>query len=160
MQKENLDTHSKALKINLDKAKYGTLAEIGAGQEVARWFFRVGAAAGTVAKAMSAYDMTFSDAIYGQSDRYVSRQRLDTMLNHEYELLFERLQAERADKTAFFVFADTVATRSYSRKDDGHGWLGIRFQTEPLGAASQITIHVRLTGGEPEQQQEALGVIG
>src|SRR5689334_24535957 len=144
MQKENLDTHSKALKINLDKAKYGTLAEIGAGQEVARWFFRVGGAAGTIAKAMSAYDMTFSDAIYGPSERYVSRQRLQTMLDHEYQLLLERLNAKRGETTRFFVFADTVATRSYSRREDGHGWLGVRFQTEPLGAPSEITLHVRL----------------
>ncbi len=154
------DTHFKALPVNLDPVRYGTFAEIGAGQEVARWFFRVGGAAGTVAKAMSAYDMTFSDAIYGHSDRYVSRLRLETMLNHEYELLIERLNSQRGEKTSFFVFADTVATRSYSRKEDGHGWLGIRFQTEPQGAASEITIHVRLTGGETEQQQEALGIIG
>src|SRR5437016_5401324 len=122
---ETLGTHQKALQINIDPVRYGTFAEIGAGQEVARWFFRVGGAAGTVAKAMSAYDMTFSDAIYGPSDRYVSRQRLETMLNHEYELLIERLHGQRGDKTSFFVFADTVATRSYSRKEDGHGWLGI-----------------------------------
>jgi hypothetical protein len=160
MAQDAPDTHFKALQVNLDPVRYGTFAEIGAGQEVARWFFRVGGAAGTVAKAMSAYDMTFSDAIYGQSDRYVSRLRLETMLNHEYELLIERLNSQRGDKTRFFVFADTVATRSYSRKEDGHGWLGIRFQAEPLGPASQITIHVRLTGGETEQQQEALGIIG
>src|SRR5438132_4042153 len=146
-------TDEKALQVNLDSTKYGTFAEVGAGQEVARWCFRVGGAAGTVAKAMSAYDMTFSDAIYGQSDRYVSRLRLETMLDHEYELLIERLNSQRGDKTRFFVFADTVATRSYSRKEDGHGWLGIRFQTEPLGPASEITIHVRLTDGETEQQQ-------
>jgi hypothetical protein len=155
-----IDTHAKALQVNLDASKYGTFAEIGAGQEVARWFFRVGGAAGTVAKAMSAYDMTFSDAIYGHSERYVSRDRLRTMLDHEHELLLERLNAERGERTGFFVFADTVATRSYSRKDDGHGWLGIRFQTEPLGPASDITIHVRLTDSEAEQQQEALGMIG
>ena len=154
------DTHFKALQVNLDPVRYGTFAEIGAGQEVARWFFRVGGAAGTVAKAMSAYDMTFSDAIYGQSDRYVSRVRLDTMLTHEYELLIERLGSKRGEQTRFFVFADTVATRSYSRKADGHGWLGIRFQTEPLGSASEITIHVRLTGGEAEEQQQALGIVG
>jgi hypothetical protein len=160
MPHEVPDTHFKALQVNLDPVRYGTFAEIGAGQEVARWFFRVGGAAGTVAKAMSAYDMTFSDAIYGQSDRYVSRLRLQTMLDHEYELLIERLNSKRGDHTRFFVFADTVATRSYSRKEDGHGWLGIRFQTEPLGPASEITVHVRLTGGETEQQQEALGIIG
>ena len=160
MAHDRPDTHFKALQVNLDPVRYGTLAEIGAGQEVARWFFRVGGAAGTVAKAMSAYDMTFSDAIYGQSDRYVSRLRLDTMLDHEYALLIERLNSQRGERTSFFVFADTVATRSYSRQEDGHGWLGIRFQTDPLGPASAITIHVRLTGGETEQQQEALGIIG
>ena len=124
MKREILDTHRKALQINLDPIKYGTFAEIGAGQEVARWFFRVGGAAGTIAKAISAYDMTFSDAIYGPCDRYVSRQRLQTMLAHEFGLLLERLNAKRGTNTKFFVFADTVATRSYSRKDDGHGWLG------------------------------------
>jgi hypothetical protein len=160
MAQETPDTHFKALQVNLDPARYGTIAEIGAGQEVARWFFRVGGAAGTIAKAMSAYDMTFSDAIYGQSDRYVSRQRLKTMLDHEYGLLIERLDGKRGEKTQFFVFADTVATRSYSRKEDGHGWLGIRFQNAPKGPASDITIHVRLTDGETEQQQEALGMIG
>jgi hypothetical protein len=160
MAQETPDTHFKALQVNLDPARYGTIAEIGAGQEVARWFFRVGGAAGTIAKAMSAYDMTFSDAIYGHSDRYVSRQRLRTMLDHEYQLLIERLDAKRGEKTQFFVFADTVATRSYSRKEDGHGWLGIRFQSEPKGPGSEITIHLRLTDSETEQQQEALGIIG
>ena len=138
MAQDTPDTHFKALQVNLDPARYGTIAEIGAGQEVARWFFRVGGAAGTIAKAMSAYDMTFSDAIYGQSDRYVSRQRLKTMLDHEYGLLIERLDGKRGDKTQFFVFADTVATRSYTRKEDGHGWLGIRFQNEPKGPASSV----------------------
>ena len=145
MAQDTPDTHFKALQINLDPARYGTFAEIGAGQEVARWFFRVGGAAGTIAKAMSAYDMTFSDAIYGQSDRYVSRQRLQTMLDHEYGLLIERLDGQRGEKTQFFVFADTVATRSYSRKDDGHGWLGIRFQTEPLGPPPRSRFTCRLT---------------
>ncbi len=160
MNKHPLDTHSKALEINLDRTKYGTLAEIGAGQEVARWFFRVGGAAGTIAKAMSAYDMLFSDAIYGPSDRYVSRRRLQTMLEHEYGLLDQRLNEHRGERTAFFVFADTVATRSYSRKEDGHGWLGIRFQAEAQGPTSEITLHVRLRDGEAEQQQEALGIVG
>jgi len=146
-----LNTHSKALQVNLDPLKYGTFAEIGAGQEVARWFFRVGGAAGTIAKAMSAYDMTFSDAIYGHSDRYVSRQRLRTMLDHEYGLLIERLDTRRGNRTRFFVFADTVATRSYSRKEDGHGWLGIRYQTAPMSPPSDITIHVRLIDAETDQ---------
>src|ERR1043166_4322179 len=106
-------TDRKALQINLDPAKYGTFAEIGAGQEVARRFFRVGGAAGTIAKTMSAYDMTFSDSIYGPAERYVSRVRLQTMLDHEYVLLLERLGSELGDQRAFFVFADTVAARSF-----------------------------------------------
>ncbi len=160
MKSEVQDTHQKALQVNLDAALYGTFAEIGAGQEVARWFFRVGGAAGTIAKAMSAYDMTFSDAIYGPCERYVSRQRITSMLDHEFRLLFERLDGKRGDKTRFFVFANTVAARSYSRKDDAHGWLGIRFQTEPQTDPSQIIIHLRLLDKENLQQQEALGIVG
>src|SRR5207253_9144091 len=109
-----LDTNHKAEQINIDGKRYGTFAEIGAGQEVARWFFRVGGASGTVAKTMSAYDMAVSDAIYGPTDRYVSRRRLQSMLDHEYGLLIERLDAKRGDKTTFFVFADTVAAKSHS----------------------------------------------
>jgi hypothetical protein len=160
MNREILGTHQKALQVNLDPNKYGTFAEIGAGQEVARWFFRVGAAAGTIAKAMSAYDMTVSDAIYGPCERYVSRQRLHTMLEHEYALLVERLNAKRGATTKFFVYADTVTARSYSRHDDAHGWLGIRFQTTPQAEPSQIIIHVRLWDKENLQEQEALGVLG
>src|SRR5689334_7923601 len=160
MASDPLDPHRKALDVNLDPATYGTLAEIGAGQEVARWLFRVGGAAGTIAKAMSAYDMTFSDAIYGPCERYVSRERLVKMLDHEFGLLVDRLHSKRGATTRFFVFADTVATRSYSRKEDGHGWLGVRFQTTPLAAPSEITIHVRLTDRDMDQQQEALGILG
>jgi hypothetical protein len=160
MSTDPLDPHRKALAVNMDPVTYGTFAEIGAGQEVARWLFRVGGAAGTIAKAMSAYDMTFSDAIYGPCERYVSRERLVKMLDHEYGLLVDRLHGKRGDSTRFFVFADTVATRSFSRKDDGHGWLGVRFQTDPLSAPSEITIHVRLTDREMDQQQEALGIMG
>src|SRR5687768_2158247 len=108
MTREILGPHQKALQINLDPTKYGTFAEIGAGQEVARWFFRVGGASGTVAKSISAYDMIISDAIYGHADRYVSRQRLDTMLQHEYDLLLERLSEKRGSTTKFFCFAETV----------------------------------------------------
>jgi hypothetical protein len=151
-----LDTNQKALQINLDAKRYGTFAEIGAGQEVARWFFRVGGAAGTVAKTISAYDMAVSDAIYGPTDRYVSRRRLHAMLEYEYNLLRERLDAARGEKTAFFAFANTVATR----RDDGHGWMGIRFQTEPRGGPSEILIHVRTLDKETVRQQEALGMIG
>jgi hypothetical protein len=153
-------TEEKALRINLDPQAYGTFAEIGAGQEVARWFFRVGAASGTIAKSMSAYDMTFSDAIYGPADRYVSRQRLEAMLNLEYSLLIERLQARRGDHTRFFVFADTVAAQGFKRREDCHGWMGVRFQTEPAAEPSQIVIHVRMLDRENLQQQEALGVMG
>src|SRR5437667_7462517 len=111
-----IGTDEKALHINLDSAKYGTFAEIGAGQEVARWFFRVGGAAGTIAKTMSAYDMTISDAIYGAADRYVTRQRLHSMLEHEYTLLEERLKDKRGVNTRFFVFADTVKARGYKHQ--------------------------------------------
>src|SRR5947209_4229056 len=142
MQREIPSTNQKALQINRDAAKYGTFAEIGAGQEVARWFFHAGHAAGTVAKTISAYDMTVSDAIYGHTARYVSRQRLESMLAYEYDLLCERLDATRGAQTAFFVFADTVATRSPTRHQDGRGWLGVRFQTAPRATPSDIVIHV------------------
>ncbi len=155
-----LSANDKALRINIDAARYGTFAEIGAGQEVARWFFHVGGAAGTVAKTISAYDMAVSDAIYGSSERYVSRQRLASMLDHEWALLLERLDAKRAEKTKCFVFADTVATKSHMRQEDGHGWLGIRFQTEPRGPASEIIIHSRMWDLDNVRQQEALGLLG
>ena len=153
-------THHKALHVNLDPTRYGTFAEIGAGQEVARWFFRVGGAAGTVAKTMSAYDMEVSDAIYGPAQRYVSRERLQAMLDHEWKLLLERLEKSRGGQTAFFVFADTVATKSFSRQEAGHGWLGIRFQVAPHAAPSEIIIHARLWDTDHVRQQEALGVLG
>jgi len=161
MNREITGTHQKALQINLDPNKYGAFAEIGAGQEVARWFFRVGGAAGTIAKTMSAYDMTISDAIYGAADRYVTRQRLHSMLEHEYTLLEERLKDKRGANTRFFVFADTVKARGYkSQTEESHGWLGVRFQTEPLGPPSDVIIHVRMLDKENVPQQEALGVMG
>ncbi len=160
MSQQHLDTHQKALAINLDVAKYGTFAEIGAGQEVARWFFRVGGASGTIAKTMSAYDMTVSDAIYGPAQRYVSQARLEAMLKHEYGLLVERLAAKQGDTTRFFAFADTVAARSFSRRDETHGWMGIRFQTEPGAEPCDILLHVRMWDRENLQQQEALGILG
>src|SRR5437588_7041287 len=153
-------TDEKALRINLDATKYGTFAEIGAGQEVARRFFRVGGAACTVAKTMSAYDMTFSDAIYGPTDRYVSRARLQRMLDHEYNLLVERLDRNFGAEKTFFVFADTVAARSFKERNESHGWLGVRLQSHPRGQPSQIIIHVRLLDEANIDQQEALGVIG
>lgn len=159
-QSPTKNTQQKALEINLDKPRYGTIAEIGAGQETARWFFRAGAAAGTIAKAMSAYDMKFSDAIYGTSPRYVSRERLATMLEHEYRLVVERLDVHRGAESTFFAFANTVAARSFSRNEDGQGWLGIRFQNEARSEPSQIDIHVHLLGTNAIQDQETLGVLG
>ncbi|UCE88511.1 MAG: TonB-dependent receptor [Pseudomonadota bacterium] len=160
MERQARDSHQKALTINLDRGRYGTIAEIGAGQETARWFFRAGGAAGTIAKTMSAYDMQFSDAIYGQSPRYVSRARLGAMLEHEYALLVERLFESRGTETSFFAFANTVAARSYTRKTDGHGWLGIRFQRRPRELPSQIDVHVNLHGKNNVQDQETLGILG
>src|SRR5438132_1342939 len=153
-------THDKAFWINLDAARYGTFAEIGAGQEVARWFFRVGGAAGTVAKTISAYDMAVSDALYGPTDHYVGRTRLEAMLDRESARLVEQLGARRGGRTAFFVFADTVAARSYSRRENGHGWIGVRFQNAPHGESSEIVIHVHLLDQDPAREQEALGVLG
>jgi hypothetical protein len=159
-KQELLTTNRKALTINLDGTRYGTIAEIGAGQEVARIFFQVGGASGAIAKTMSAYDMTFSDAIYGKSTRYVSRDRLHKMLDHEYRLLNERLAGQRGDKTCFFVFADTVAAKSARGTSDGHGWLGVRFQTRPGEQPSEVILHVRLWDKKNILQQEALGIVG
>ena len=162
MNRDKLNTGQKALQINLDAKKYGTFAEIGAGQEVARWFFHVGKASGTVAKTISAYDMTVSDAIYGPSDRYVSRMRLQSMLDLEFELLLKRLAKARGDKSTFFVFADTVTTRQVTKpgEEGGNGWLGIKFQVHPHGDPSTIIIHVRTLDSETARQQEAIGLIG
>src|SRR3954451_14334256 len=155
-----MDTHNKALKINLDNRFYGTLAEIGAGQEVVRWFFRVGGAAGTIAKSMSAYDMAVSDAIYGKAERYVCRPRLDAMLNYEHRLNISRLENSRGDTTAFFAFADTVSARSYKGASECHGWMGVKFQSRPRDQDSQVVIHVRMLDNENALQQEALGIVG
>ncbi len=155
-----IDTSQKAFQLNLDNTVYGTLAEIGAGQEAARWFFRVGGAAGTIAKTMSAYDMDVSDAIYGPTPRYVSQQRLTTMLDREFELLIQRLQTQRDIDSRFFAYANTVATRSFKRDADGHGWMGIRFQHEPAADPSDVIIHVRLKDNDVNRQQDAVGVLG
>jgi hypothetical protein len=160
MSSELLTTNRKALTINLDEARYGTFAEIGAGQEVARHFFQAGGAAGTVAKSISAYDMKFSDAIYGKSARYVSRERLEMMLSHEYDLLIERLKSVRGDRSAFFVFSDTVSARNYKGTNECHGWMGMRFQPEPNVPPSDVILHVRMWDKENLLQQQALGVIG
>src|SRR5712692_3339502 len=156
----DLTTQQKALALNLDPATYGAFAEIGGGQEVARWFFSVGAAATGVAKAISAYDMAVSDVLYGPAERYVSRQRLEAVLEHEFAQLTEQLGPRRGDGTTFFAFADTVATRSYRRPENGRGWVGIRFQARPHYSPSDIIVHVHLLDATPVHQREALGVLG
>ena len=154
-----LTTQEKALRINLSKAIYGSFAEIGAGQEVAANFFKVGGASGTVAKTMSAYDMKFSDAIYGVGDRYVCEERLIRMLDHEYVLLPERLP-HRIESTRFFAFADTVEVLNYERTNQGHGWIGLRFQLSPKSESNDCIIHVKMHDTDPLQQQYALGIVG
>jgi len=154
------DIHAKALAINLEASFYGTFAEIGAGQEVARWFLSVGAASGTVAQAISAYDKTVSDDTYGAGTRYVSKERLVAMLDHEYQLLLDRLAEARGAHTRFFVFADTVATRNYQGTNEQHGWLGFRFQDEPGGQPNQILLHINLGDSTAQLQQQAIGTLG
>jgi len=154
------DVHAKALAINLEASIYGTFAEIGAGQEVARWFLSVGAASGTVAQAISAYDKTVSDDTYGAGTRYVSKERLQAMLDHEYQLLLDRLGKERGEKTRFFVFADTMATRNYQGTNEQHGWLGIKFQAEPGGKPNEILLHINLNDSTALLQQQAIGTLG
>jgi len=153
-------TAQKALQVNLNSMAYGSFAEIGAGQEVARWFFRVGGGGGTVAKTISAYDMAGSDALYGSGGRYVSRQRLEAMLAREFEEVTGSLGAKRGDTNAFFAFANTVAARSHRKPDNGHGWAGIRFQTRPHDEPSQVIVHVNLMDKTAVDEQEALGILG
>jgi hypothetical protein len=160
MKTTKLDTYQKALAFNMDSSTYGTIAEIGAGQETVRWFFKAGGAAGSIAKSLSAYDMKFSDSIYGQCNRYVSRERLHAMIETEYQLLHERLNEQRGSDSTFYAFANTVATFSYSTKRTGHGWLGIRFQTQPNQAASQIDCHIVLKGQSSTRDQQTLGILG
>jgi len=159
-ERVGLDTREKALRLNLESPAYGSFAEIGAGQEVARWFFRVGGAAGTVAKSISAYDMAVSDSLYGPTQRYVSRQRLEAMLEHEFAQVVESLGPTRGATTPFFAFADTVATRRRGHGEPGRGWVGIRFQTRPLEHPSQIIVHVHLLDRTPIAEQQTLGVLG
>lgn len=161
-QRQLLETDQKALEINLNPKVYGTFAEIGAGQEVARYFFQVGAAAGTIAKTMSAYDKIYSDQIYGAepSGRYVTENRIHRMLTHEYDLMVERLRHDRPD-TNFFVFADTVAAINYSRTIRGNGWLGLRFQLDPAGGThNDLVLHVRMLDNDNQLQQQAIGILG
>jgi len=159
---EKSTTIQKALAINLDNNKYGTIAEIGAGQEVARFFFQAGGAAGTIAKTMSAYDMVVSDSIYGEeaNGRYVSRSRVQKMLNREYPLLVDRVADGRPKTSQYFAFADTVAARGYRSNRECHGWVGIQVQLYPGAEPSQIMLHVRMLDKSNRQQQEALGILG
>jgi hypothetical protein len=154
------DAHAKALAVNLDTGIYGSIAEIGAGQEVARWFLTVGGASGTVAQTISAYDKSFSDATYGAGTRYVSRERLGAMLNREYGLLVERLGPARGATTRFFAFADTASARNYRGDNEQHAWVGLRFQTEPDAGPSEVVLHVNLTAPTATHQQQALGLLG
>ncbi len=155
-----LNTGEKALALNLDAKTYGTFAEIGAGQEVARWFFSVGGAAGTVAKSISAYDMKVSDGFYGPAQRYVSRQRLQAMLDQEFKELVSRLREYRGDSKCFFAFANSVATRVPGKPENGRGWMGIRFQKRPCDEPSEIIMHAHLLDSTAAAEREALGALG
>lgn len=162
MERVILTSKQKALRINLDKKVYGTFAEIGAGQECVRHFFRVGGASGTIAKAMSAYDKDFSDAIYGpeENNRYVCRSRVEKMLDHEYQLILDRLSDERQESTKFFAFANTVTTIDFKKRFTGHGWVGIQFQSAAMKAPNRVSIHIKPLESEAQLQQETIGILG
>jgi len=157
---EKLDTHRKALTVNLDPSTFGSFAEIGAGQEVARWFLVVGAASGTVAKTISAYDKAVSDNLYGSGSRYVSRPRLEAMLDNEWTQLLSQLDKTRGTQTRFFSFVDTVSARNYAGTNDAHGWVGLRFQVQPGGPPNDILLHINLRDPSNVLQQEAIGILG
>lgn len=157
---EKLDTHHKALTLNLDPSAFGSFAEIGAGQEVARWFLVVGGASGTVAKTISAYDKEVSDDLYGSGSRYVSRQRLEAMLENEWAQLLTQLEKSRGSQTRFFAFVDTVSARNYAGTNDPHGWMGLRFQLQPGGPPNEILLHINMRDPSNVLQQEAIGILG
>lgn len=154
------DTHHKALSINLEESIFGSFAEIGAGQEVARWFFRVGGASGTVAKTISAYDKEVSDDLYGGGTRYVSKPRLQAMLDNEWAQLLSQLHASRGANTKFFSFVDTVSARNYAGTNEAHGWVGLRFQLQPGAEPNDVILHVNLRDNSNLRQQEAVGILG
>lgn len=162
MEKEILSTTRKALLINLDKRFYGTIAEIGGGQEVAGNFFKAGGASGTIAKTISAYDMAYSDYLYckGKKERYVSQDRLRKMLDIEYDELIGVLKEKREETTCFFVFANTVVALNYQKNNDSRGWLGVKFQLEPNAQPNEVIIHVSLLENDNLLQQNTLGVLG
>jgi len=157
-----LSPKQKALSINLDETIYGTFAEIGAGQEVVRHFFRAGGASGTIAKTMSAYDKDFSDAIYGKEEdgRYVCESRLKKMLRHEYNLIIDRLDKKKHEGQRYFAFANTVTTINFSRTSQGHGWLGMRFQAQPGEEPNDVVLHIRMHDNDATIQQAKVGVLG
>jgi hypothetical protein len=157
---EKLDTHRKALTLNLDAAAFGSFAEIGAGQEVARWFLVVGGASGTVAKTISAYDKEVSDDLYGSGSRHVSKQRLEAMLDNEWAQLHTQLDKTRGSQTRFFSFVDTVSARNYAGTNDPHGWMGLRFQLQPGGPPNDFVLHINMRDPANVLQQEAVGILG
>jgi len=160
---ENIpSTKSKALRINLNENIYGSFAEIGAGQETVRNFFRAGGASGTIAKTMSAYDKDFSDSIYGieEDNRYVTESRVKTMLSHEINLIEQRLLRSKHPDRLFFSYANTVATIDFAKKFKGHGWVGIKYQVEPDGDYNEIVLHIRFHENEATLQQNTLGTLG
>jgi hypothetical protein len=157
---EKLDTHHKALTLNLDASAFGSFAEIGAGQEVSHWFFVVGGASATVAKTVSAYDKEVSDDLYGSGSRYVSRQRLESMLEKEWAQLLAQLNHTRGPDTRFFSFVDTVSARNFAGTNDAHGWVGLRFQSQPGGAANDVLLHINMRDPSNVLQQEAIGILG
>jgi len=157
---EKLDTHHKALTLNLDTSTFGSFAEIGAGQEVARWFLVVGGASGTVAKTISAYDKEVSDDLYGSGSRYVSKQRLEAMLDNEWAQLLTQLEKTRGSRTRFFSFVDTVSARNFAGTNDPHGWIGLRFQSQPGGPPNDVLLHVNMLDPANILQQEAIGILG
>ena len=162
MAEDPITTMQKAFFFNMDEDKYGTIAEIGAGQEVSRFFFRAGGAAGTIAKTISAYDMDFSDAIYGEEEdkRYVTENRVKKMLDKEFRLVLERVAGKRSPTSTYFAFADTITAKSYSQKGECHGWLGIKLQLHPGAEPCEILLHVRMLDENNLMQQEAVGILG
>src|SRR6202795_322597 len=157
---EKVDTHRKALTMNLDPSTFGSFAEIGAGQEVARWFLVVGAASGTVAKSISAYDKEVSDDLYGSGSRYVSKERLEAMLDNEWTQLLTELNKSRGSQTRFFCFVDTVSARNFAGTNDSHGWIGLRFQLQPGASPNDVLLHINMRDPSNVLQQQAIGILG
>src|SRR5580693_9070252 len=157
---EKLDTHHKALTLNLNASAFGSFAEIGAGQEVSHWFFVVGGASATVAKTICAYDKEVSDDLYGSGSRYVSRQRLEAMLDKEWAQLLAQLSDTRGSHTRFFSFVDTVSARNFAGTNDAHGWVGLRFQMQPAGPPNDVLLHIDMRDPSNVLQQEAIGILG